>query len=46
MNSRVRGDGRIFSRKGSTFLWCAYDLRGKEYRGSTGELTSNGRRNS
>jgi integrase len=32
-----RGDGRIFQRRGSTFLWCAYYLRGKEYRESTGE---------
>jgi integrase len=32
-----RGEGRIFQRKGSTFLWCAYYLRGKEYRESTGE---------
>ncbi|MGB8478174.1 MAG: site-specific integrase [Acidobacteriaceae bacterium] len=37
MNSRSRGTGRIFSRKGSTVLWCAYYLRGKEYRESTGE---------
>ena len=29
--------GRIFSRKGSSFLWCAYYLRGKEYRESTHE---------
>jgi len=32
-----RGNGRIFQRKGSAFLWCAYYLRGKEYRESTGE---------
>lgn len=31
-----RGNGRIFTRKGSAFLWCAYYLRGKEYRESTG----------
>jgi len=31
-----RGEGRIFSRKGSSLLWCAYYLRGKEYRESTG----------
>ena len=36
MNTRTRGDGRIFSRNGSAFLWCAYYLRGKEYRESTG----------
>ena len=34
---RQRGNGRIFPRKGSAFLWCAYYLRGKEYRESTGE---------
>ncbi len=34
---RERGRGRIFARKGSAFLWCAYYLRGKEYRESTGE---------
>src|SRR5271169_5733614 len=32
-----KAPGRIFQRKGSTFLWCAYYLRGKEYRESTGE---------
>jgi integrase len=32
----MRGNGRIFSRKGSSNLWCAYYLRGKEYRESTG----------
>lgn len=32
-----RGSGRIFERKGSAFLWCAYYLRGKEYRQSTEE---------
>ncbi|HEY3627373.1 MAG TPA: site-specific integrase [Terracidiphilus sp.] len=37
MTTRARGEGRIFSRKGSAFLWCAYYLRGKEYRESTGE---------
>ena len=26
-----------FQRKGSAFWWCAYYLRGKEYRESTGE---------
>jgi integrase len=31
-----RGRGRIFARKGSTILWCAYYLRGKEFRESTG----------
>ena len=34
---KTRGAGRIFARKGSTLLWCAYYLRGKEYRESTGE---------
>ena len=37
MNTRTRGDGRVFTRKGSAFLWCAYYLRGKEFRESTGE---------
>jgi integrase len=32
----MRGEGRIFERKGSAALWCAYYLRGKEYRESTG----------
>jgi integrase len=41
MNPRSRGTGRIFSRKGSTILWCAYYLRGKEYRESTGEAEPN-----
>jgi integrase len=36
MNTRARGDGRIFTRNGSAYLWCAYYLRGKEYRESTG----------
>ena len=36
MTTRTRGDGRIFTRKGSAYLWCAYYLRGKEYRESTG----------
>jgi len=36
MAAGARGDGRVFSRKGSAFLWCAYYLRGKEYRESTG----------
>src|SRR5208283_2922202 len=29
--------GRTYPRKGSSFLWCAYYLRGKEYRESTHE---------
>jgi hypothetical protein len=37
----MRGNGRIFQRKGSAFLWCAYYLRGKEYRESTGETNHN-----
>lgn len=41
MNARTRGTGRIFSRKGSALLWCAYYLRGKEYRESTGESDPN-----
>lgn len=35
---KPRNQGRIFSRKGSAFLWCAYYLRGKEYRESTKEV--------
>jgi hypothetical protein len=35
MNTRDKGNGRIFKRKGSEFFWCAYYLRGKEYREST-----------
>lgn len=34
---RDRGEGRIFPRKGTPYLWCGYYLRGKEYRESTGE---------
>jgi integrase len=37
MNPKTRGTGRVFPRKGSMFLWCAYYLRGKEYRESTQE---------
>ena len=33
----VRGKGRIFQRKSSAFWLCAYYLRGKEHRESTGE---------
>jgi integrase len=33
----MRGNGRIFKRKGSAFFWAAYYLRGSEYRESTGE---------
>jgi hypothetical protein len=33
---RPRGNGRIFARKGSSFLWCAYFLRNREFRESTG----------
>ena len=33
----MKTTGRIFSREGSSFLWCAYYLRGKEYRESTHE---------
>jgi integrase len=36
MTIGTRGNGRIFDRKRSPFLWCAYHLRGKEYRESTG----------
>ena len=39
MNSR--GRGRIFSRKGTAFLWAAYYFHGKEIRESTGETDPN-----
>jgi integrase len=32
----MRGNGRIFARKGTSYLWCAYYLRGKEFRESAG----------
>jgi integrase len=32
----MRGNGRIFARKNSAVLWCAYYLRGREFRESTG----------
>ncbi len=32
-----RGDGRIYKRNASSLWWCAYYLRGKQYRQSTGE---------
>ena len=35
-NPRPRGYGRIYARKNTANLWCAYFLRGKEYRESTG----------
>src|SRR5262252_10882934 len=31
----MRGEGRVFERKGSSALWCAYYVRGKEIREST-----------
>ena len=31
----MRGDGRIFRQKGSSFWWCAYYLHGKEHRESS-----------
>jgi integrase len=33
----MRGDGRIYLRKGSPFFWRAYYLHGKQYRQSTEE---------
>ncbi len=36
MIQRNRGNGRIFKRKQSVLYWCAYYLRGEEYRESTG----------
>jgi hypothetical protein len=35
----VRGDGRVYQRKGSAIWWCAYYQRGKEIRESTGETS-------
>ena len=35
MKDRKRGQGRIFTRRGSSSLWCAYFLRGEEFREST-----------
>jgi integrase len=34
---KTRGNGRIYSRPDTRFLWCAYFLRGEEHRQSTGE---------
>lgn len=34
----MKGDGRVFLRSGSQVYHCAYYLRGKEYRESTGEI--------
>lgn len=36
MTTGRRGEGRIFTRNRSPFLWCAYHLRGQEFRESTG----------
>lgn len=36
MITRRRGEGWIYSRKGTAILYCGYHLRGKEYRESTG----------
>ena len=41
LSARIRGSGRIFRRKGSTFWSCAYYLRGQEFRESTGETEQN-----
>src|SRR5215469_6156880 len=35
----MRGDGRLYQRKGSPFYWCEYWLRGKCYRESTQETS-------
>jgi len=32
----MRGDGTIYSREGTTILWCKYYLRGKAFREPTG----------
>ena len=42
LRNKARGDGRIFGRKGSANLWCAYFLRGTEYRESTGTTDPQG----
>ncbi len=34
--TKERGEGRIFHRKGSPFLWISYYVGGKEYRESSG----------
>lgn len=34
---RQRGQGRVYARKGSKYLYCAYFHRRKEYREPTGE---------
>jgi hypothetical protein len=31
----MRGEGRVYKQKGSSFWWCAYYLRGKQHREST-----------
>jgi hypothetical protein len=33
----ARGDGRIYKQPGSAVWYCAYYLRGQQYRQSTGE---------
>lgn len=37
MKASTRGNGRLFRRKGSSFWWCAYYLRGLEHRETTSE---------
>jgi integrase len=32
---KSKGNGRLYTRTGSQFIWCGYFLRGKEYREST-----------
>lgn len=38
---KMRGEGRIFNRKGSPYLWIAYYHRGKEIRESSGTADKN-----
>lgn len=38
---KMRGEGRIFNRKGSPYLWIAYYHRGKEIRESSGTANEN-----
>lgn len=37
MEKRKRGTGRLYRQRNSAFIWCAYNLNGKEFRESTGE---------
>src|SRR5258705_9857946 len=41
LTNNGRGNGRIFKRKESALYWCAYYLRGEEFRESTGTSDPN-----